>query len=90
MRTGLWLVLLGLLQSTIVWSSAHAVEIDPAVVPLLKRSFFQGREYFVLRSGRAELIAQADQADLAPAVLYLLFDAQDNRQTAQGKGLQFR
>ena len=62
---------------------ARAATLDPAVVPLLKRSFVHGREYFVLRSGRAKLIVQADQADLAPAFLYLLFDAQDNQQSAR-------
>jgi hypothetical protein len=61
----------------------EAASVDPAGVPLLTRSFVEGREYFVLRSGRAKLIAQADQADLAPAFLYLLFDAQDNRQSAR-------
>ena len=64
-------------------STLPAAVLDPAVVPLLQRSFFEGREYFVLRSGRAQLIAQADRADLAPAFLYLLFDAQDNRQSAR-------
>jgi hypothetical protein len=49
----------------------------------LKRAFIQGREYFVLRSGRIRLIAQADQVDLAPAFLWLAFDARDNRQTAR-------
>jgi hypothetical protein len=58
-----------------------AAAIDPAIVPLLKRSFAHGREYFVLQSGRAKLIAQADQFDLAPAFLYLVFDAENNQQT---------
>ena len=57
-----------------------AAPFDAAVVPLLKRSFFSGREYFVLRGGRAQMIVEADKADLAPAVLYLLFDARDSRQ----------
>ncbi len=57
-----------------------AAPLDPAVVPLLKRSFFFGREYFVLRSGRVQMIVQADKADLAPAFMYLLFDAQDSKQ----------
>ena len=58
-----------------------AAELDASVVPLLKRSYFYGREYFVLRSGRAKMIVQADKADLAPAVMYLLFDAEDSSQT---------
>ncbi len=60
---------------------------DPAY---LKRAFVQGREYFVLRSGGIRLIAQADQVDLAPAFLWLAFDARDNRQTARKEnGLNF-
>jgi hypothetical protein len=58
----------------------RADSFDASVVPLLKRSFFYGREYFVLRSGRTQMIVQADKADLAPAVLFLLFDARDIRQ----------
>ncbi|MBL9203966.1 MAG: hypothetical protein JNN01_02675 [Opitutaceae bacterium] len=49
----------------------------------LKQSFVEGREYFVLRSGRAKMIVQADRSDLAPSFLYLLFDAQNNRQTGR-------
>lgn len=60
-----------------------APPLDPAAVPLLKRAFAEGREYFVLRSGRAKLVAQADQFDLAPAFLYLLFDAQENHQSGR-------
>ena len=63
--------------------SARPATVDPAVVASLKKSFVHGREYFVLRSGRAKLIAQADQVDVAPAFLYLLFDAQDNQQSAR-------
>jgi len=62
---------------------ARPATIDPAAAPLLKKSFVHGREYFVLRSGRAMLIAQTDQTDVAPAFLYLLFDAQDNQQSAR-------
>ena len=68
---------------TMLVSSAQAAALDPGVVRSLTSSFFDGREYFVLRSGRAQLIAQADQADLAPAFLYLLFDAQNNKQSAR-------
>jgi hypothetical protein len=64
----------------------QAHEGQPAEDPsnaILKRAFVLGREYFVLRSGRIRLIAQADQIDLAPAFLCLAFDARDNRQTAR-------
>ena len=60
-----------------------AAHVDPSLVALHKRSFLYGREYFVLRSDRAKLIVQADKVDLGPAVMYLLFDAADNRQTAR-------
>lgn len=63
--------------------NARPATLDTNAVPLLKKSFVHGREYFVLRSGRAKLIAQADQTDVAPAFLYLLFDAQDNQQSAR-------
>jgi len=63
--------------------SAAGATLDPGTVALLKRSFVEGREYFVLRSGRAKLIAQADRIDVGPAFLYLVFDAQDNQQTAR-------
>ena len=62
-------------------SDLPAAPFDAAAVPLLTRSFFYGREYFVLRSGRVQMIVQADKADIAPAVLYLLFDARDSRQS---------
>ena len=58
-------------------------QVDPSLVALHKRSFLQGREYFVLRSDRAQLIVQADKVDLGPAVMYLLFDARDNHQSAR-------
>ena len=58
-----------------------AVDYDPAVLPLLTRPFFHGRDYFVLHSGRTKMIVQADKTDLAPAFLYLLFDADDYRQS---------
>jgi hypothetical protein len=63
---------------------------DASVVSLLKRSFFYGREYFVLRSGRVQMIVEADKADLAPAVLFLLFDARDIRQNeVKDKAINF-
>jgi hypothetical protein len=52
------------------------------VVDLNKLPFFLGREYFVLRSGRTQMIVQADRADLGPAFTYLLFDVQNARQSA--------
>ncbi|MCE5269467.1 MAG: hypothetical protein LLG00_16445 [Planctomycetaceae bacterium] len=92
-----WLLSLLLLTSLACpVGQLSAVELDSAVVPLLKRSFFEGREYFVLRSGRAKMVVQADKADLGPAFTYLLFDAENSKQTklkeralnfADGQGL---
>ncbi len=60
-------------------SAGWAQEVS--VLDLNKLPFFYGREYFVLRSGRAQMIIQADRADLGPAFTYLLFDAQNARQS---------
>jgi hypothetical protein len=39
-------------------------------------SFSPAREYFILRSGRAKLIIQAERTGVAPAVTWMLFDAE--------------
>jgi len=57
-------------------------EQGATLVELNKLPFFLGREYFVLRSGRTQMIVQADRADLGPAFTYLLFDVQNARQSA--------
>jgi hypothetical protein len=53
----------------------------PAVLALQKLSFVYGREYFVLRSGRAKMIVQADRVDLGPAFTFILVDATNPSQT---------
>ena len=60
-----------------------AAEVSPALLELNKAAFFHGREYFVVRSGRAQMVVQADRADLGPAFTWLLFDAQDAKQSAR-------
>lgn len=52
----------------------------PPLVMLNELGFFAGREYFVLRSGRAKLILQADRADLGPAFTWIMVDAQEGIQ----------
>jgi hypothetical protein len=74
---------LALMVTTACGAFAAGPGLDPALLALQKRSFIEGREYFVLRSGRAQLIVQADRADLGPAFTYLVFDAADNRQSAR-------
>ena len=52
-----------------------------ALVELNKLPFFQGREYFVLRSGRAKVVFQVDRADVGPAFTHMLFDEENARQS---------
>lgn len=63
-----------------------AAETNSPLVELNQHAWFLGREYFVLRSGRTQMIVQADRADLGPAFTYLLFDAQNARQSARKTG----
>ena len=63
-----------------------AGELSPALLDLQRAAFFHGREYFVLRSGRAQMVVQADRADLGPAFTWLLYDAQDAKQSASKEG----
>ncbi len=78
MRFRWFLAFYGVLSTLAGWSA----ETSSALVELNKLPFFLGREYFVLRSGRAQMILQADGADLGPAFSYLLFDAENARQSA--------
>jgi hypothetical protein len=64
-------------------TAAAAADVSPALVELNNASFFYGREYFILRSGRAQMLLQADRADLGPAFTWMLFDAQDAKQSAR-------
>jgi len=67
-------------------ATAWAAAPDPTLLELSKRAFFHGREYFALRSGRAQMILQADRVDLGPAFTYLLFDAETARQSVTKEG----
>jgi hypothetical protein len=46
------------------------------------QSYLFGRDYFVLRSGRAKMVIQADKVSLGPAFTFMLFDAENTSQTA--------
>ena len=72
-----------LFLAAFILPDAPAASIDTNLIALQKQSFIHGREYFVLRSGRAKMIVQSDQVDLGPAFMYYLFDAADNHQTAR-------
>ena len=66
--------------------SSNAALTNSTLLDLNQLPFFLGREYFVLRSGRAQMIIQADRADLGPAFTYLLFDAANARQSVTKDG----
>ncbi len=67
----------------VIGPKAWPAEDSPSVLDLQKLSYFYGREYFILRSGRAKMIVQADRADLGPAFTFMLFDAGNSFQTLQ-------
>jgi hypothetical protein len=54
-------------------------------VSISNRSYFLGRDYFVLRSGNAKMIVQCDKADIGPAFTYMLFDAETPLQSSRKK-----
>ena len=60
-----------------------AAEVSPSLLDLNNAAFFYGREYFILRSGGVQMLLQADRADLGPAFTWMLFDAQDAKQSAR-------
>lgn len=51
----------------------------------IDKAFFLGRDYYVLRSGRAKMVLQADKSNLGPAFTYTLFDAENTVQTHHKK-----
>lgn len=67
-------------------SASRAADMNSALVELNKLPFFYGREYFVLRSGRAQMLVQADKADLGPAFTFLLFDVENASQSVRKEG----
>jgi hypothetical protein len=72
-----------LLLAALAAAGCGAAETNLSILDLNKAAFFYGREYFILRSGRAQMLLQADRADLGPAFTWMLFDAQDARQSAR-------
>jgi hypothetical protein len=60
-----------------------SAQTDPALIHLNNYSYFYGRQYYVLRSGRTQMFIQSDKVDLGSAFTYLLFDAQNARQSAR-------
>ena len=67
---------------TLLLAAPCLAQTNATLRELNQRAFFLGREYFVLRSGRAQMVVQADRADLGPAFTFLLFDAEDASQSA--------
>jgi hypothetical protein len=72
-----------LLSLLLAAAGIAAAEETPSILDLNNAAFFYGREYFILRSGRAQMLLQADRADLGPAFTWMLFDAQDAKQSAR-------
>ncbi len=62
-------------------NGSQAEIVGNETLDLYESAYFFGRQYFVLRSGRATMILQADRADLGPAFTYMLFDAEVPAQT---------
>lgn len=58
-----------------------SAQVNPAILHLYNYSYFYGRQYYVLRSGRAQMFVQADKVDLGPSFTYLLFDAENASQS---------
>ncbi len=52
---------------------------------LIDQAYFFGRDYYVVRSGRAKMVIQADRVGLGPAFTFLLFDAEKTVQTKRKK-----
>ena len=75
-----------LLAIIVTAAGAAMAQTNAPLLELNKLPFFLGRDYFVLRSGRAQMIVQADRADLGPAFTYLLFDALQAHQSARKEG----
>jgi hypothetical protein len=73
--------LLALLLPLAISPEAWPAEDKPTILDLQRLSFLYGREYFVLRSGRAKMILQADHVDLGPAFTFILVDAVNPSQT---------
>jgi hypothetical protein len=70
------LLLIGSLLAASV-SVKAAAPIQREAVTFLERSWFLGRDYFFLQSGRTRLIVQSDKVDIAPAFLFAIFDSRD-------------
>lgn len=80
---------LGLSTASPKASNAQGTAAGLSPSPLLQLNslpFFHGREYFVLRSGRAKVVIQVDRADLGPAFTWMLFDAQNASQSRSKAG----
>ncbi len=69
----------------VCWMSTRpgSAQTNPAILHLYNYSYFYGRQYYVLRSGRAQMFIQTDKVDLGPSFTYLLFDAQNAAQSAR-------
>lgn len=76
------LLILALLMPLVTAVQASA-KTDSTLIHLNDYSYFYGRQYYVLRSGRTQMFIQSDKVDLGSAFTYLLFDADDAHQSAR-------
>lgn len=60
----------------LIFASIEGLTQSPA-----SQSYLFGRDYYVIRSGRAKMVIQADQVNIGPAFSFMLFDAQVPKQT---------
>jgi len=60
---------------------AEGTVLPTVPIDLVKLPFLYGREYFVIRSGRAQVVFQLDRADLGSAFTRMVFDMEDARQS---------
>ncbi len=76
-------LLIATLTVSLLASVPVSAQMDSTLIHLNNYSYFYGRQYYVLRSGRAQMFIQSDKVDLGSAFTYLLFDAQNARQSAR-------
>lgn len=66
--------------------SLFAADVQQTTYPYAEHSYLQGRTYYVLRSGRANMILQTDKVGYVPAFGFMLFDMGTPWQSKVKKG----
>lgn len=76
-------LLFSILLVSLLLPVSSIAQVDSTLIHLNNYSYLYGRQYYVLRSGRTQMFIQSDKVDLGSAFTYLLFDAQNARQSAR-------